>query len=103
MNNPGAWFQFALYSGLLLLMTKPLGLYLIQVLDVRGKTWLDPVVGPIERLTYRVCGIDPEREQGWTGYTTSLLVFSLVPRASPPTPIGTATAAKIRCRIFRRW
>ena len=78
MNNPNAWFQFALYLGALLIITKPLGLYLIQVLDSRGKTWLDPIVRPVERLTYRVCGIDPEKEQNWLGYAFALLAFSLV-------------------------
>jgi len=78
MNNPNAWFQFALYLGALLLVTKPLGLYLVQVLDARGRTWLDPVVGPVERLTYRLCGIDPQKQQGWMGYTFALLAFSLV-------------------------
>ena len=60
MNNPNSWFQFALYVGALLLVTKPLGLYLVQVLDARGRTWLDPVVRPVERLTYRLCGINAE-------------------------------------------
>jgi potassium-transporting ATPase potassium-binding subunit len=78
MNNPNAWLQFALYVGALLLLTKPLGLYLVQVLDARGRTWLDPVVRPLERLTYRLAGIDPEREQSWVGYTFALLAFSLV-------------------------
>jgi potassium-transporting ATPase potassium-binding subunit len=78
MNNPNAWLQFALYVGALLLITKPLGLYLVHVLDPRGKTWLDALVRPIERLTYRVCGIDPEKEQSWIGYTFALLAFSLV-------------------------
>src|SRR5476651_969260 len=78
MNNPNAWFQFALYVGALLLITKPLGVYLVQVLDARGKTWLDPVVRPFERLTYRLCGIDPAREQSWIGYTFALLAFSLI-------------------------
>jgi len=78
MNNPNAWLQFALYVGALLLITKPLGLYLVQVLDTGGKTWLDRLVKPFERLTYRVCGIDPAKEQGWLGYTVSLLVFSAV-------------------------
>jgi len=78
MNNLNAWTQFALYVGALLLITKPLGLYLVQVLDANGRTWLDRVVRPVERLTYRVCGIDPAREQGWFGYTVSLLLFSLV-------------------------
>jgi K+-transporting ATPase ATPase A chain len=78
MNNPNAWLQLTLYVSALLLITKPLGLYLLQVLDARGKTWLDGIVRPIERLTYRVCGIDPEKEQDWVGYTISMLVFSLV-------------------------
>src|ERR1700712_2237831 len=78
MNNPNAWFQFALFVGALLLITKPLGLYLVQVLDPRGKTWLDVVVRPFERLTYRVCGIDPAKEQNSIGYTFALLAFSLI-------------------------
>jgi potassium-transporting ATPase potassium-binding subunit len=76
VNNPNAWLQFALFVGALLLITKPLGLYLVQVLDARGKTWLDRLVGPVERLTYRVCGIDPATEQGWMGYAISMLLFS---------------------------
>src|SRR3984957_5634218 len=78
MNNSNAWFQFALYVGALLLVTKPLGLYLVRVLDVDGRTWLDRAVKPFERFTYWVCGIDPKREQGWIGYTLSFLGFSLV-------------------------
>ena len=78
MNSPNSWLQFALFVGALLLITKPLGLYLVQVLDANGKTWLDRLVRPIERLTYRVCGIDPSREQSWIGYSFALLAFSLV-------------------------
>ena len=78
MNSPNSWLQFALYVGALLLITKPLGLYLVQVLDVNGKTWLDRLVRPIERLTYRICGIDSSREQSWSGYAFAMLAFSLV-------------------------
>jgi K+-transporting ATPase ATPase A chain len=78
MNNLNAWTQLALYVGALLLITKPLGLYLVQVLDAQGRTWIDRIVRPVERLTYRVCGIDATREQGWLGYTISMLLFSLV-------------------------
>jgi len=78
MNNPNNWLQFALYVGALLLITKPLGLYLVQVLDSDGKTWLDRIVKPVERLTYRVCGIDPNKEQNWFGYTMAMLMFSAV-------------------------
>ena len=67
MDNLNAWTQFALYIGALLLITKPLGLHLVRVLDAHGRTWLDPVVRPVERLTYRLCGIDPAREQGVNG------------------------------------
>src|SRR5277367_5343917 len=77
MNTPG-WIQLALYLGLLLLITKPLGLYLLQVLDANGRTWLDPLLRPVERLTYRLCGVDPQKEQSWKGYTVSMLIFSLV-------------------------
>ena len=67
----------ALYMGLLLLITKPLGLYLLQVLDAKGKTWLDPLVRPVERFTYRLCGVDAEKEQHWKQYTISMLLFSV--------------------------
>jgi K+-transporting ATPase ATPase A chain len=77
MNSALGWIQLALFLGLLLLITKPLGLYLLQVLDARGRTWLDPILRPIERLTYRLGGIDPEKEQHWKQYTISMLIFSL--------------------------
>jgi potassium-transporting ATPase potassium-binding subunit len=78
MNHPNAWLQFALYVGALLVITKPLGLYLVPVLDARGRTFLDPVMKPLERLTYRLGAIEPEREQSWRGYAFSVLAFSLV-------------------------
>ncbi len=78
MNIPNSWLQLALYVGLLLLITKPLGLYLMRVLDSRGETFLDRLVKPFERLTYKVSGINPNLEQDWIGYTVSLLAFSLV-------------------------
>jgi potassium-transporting ATPase potassium-binding subunit len=72
------WLQFALYLGLLTLITKPMGLYLMQVLDTNGRTWLDPVLKPLERITYKLLGVDPQREQGWKQYTFAMLAFSLV-------------------------
>jgi K+-transporting ATPase ATPase A chain len=78
MNAALGWIQLALYLGLLLLITKPLGLYLIQVLDANGRTWLDPILRPLERLTYRFGGIDPTKEQHWKQYTVSMMIFSLV-------------------------
>jgi K+-transporting ATPase ATPase A chain len=78
MNATLGWIQLALYLGALLLITKPLGLYLLRVLDAEGRTWLDPVVKPFERWTYRVVGVDPGKEQHWKQYTISMLLFSLV-------------------------
>lgn len=72
------WLQFALFLGTLALITKPMGLYLLQVLDANGRTLLDPVVKPLEKLTYKLLGIDPQREQSWKDYTLAMLVFSLV-------------------------
>ncbi len=76
--NANGWIQFALYVAALLLITKPLGLYLTRVLDARGKTFLDPVFKPIERLTYKVLRVDPEQEHDWKQYTIAMLIFSFV-------------------------
>jgi len=72
------WLQFALYFAALVLITKPMGLYLLQVLDANGRTWLDPVLRPLERLTYRLMGVDRNKEHHWKQYTLALLLFSLV-------------------------
>jgi len=77
MNTQG-WIQLALFVGLLLAITKPLGVYLYNVLDAKGKTFLDPLVGPIERLLYRLLGIDPRSEQNWKQYSVAMLIFSVV-------------------------
>ncbi len=76
--NANGWIQLAFFSILLLALTKPMGLYLVRVLDVNGRTWLDPALKPVERLIYRVGGIDPTQEQDWKGYAISVLIFSLV-------------------------
>ena len=77
MNIVG-WLQLAAFVIALVALTKPLGLYLERVLDSGGKTFFDPVVGPVERLIYRILGIDSSKEQDWKGYAVSLLVFSAV-------------------------
>ncbi|HSV63618.1 MAG TPA: potassium-transporting ATPase subunit KdpA [Chthoniobacterales bacterium] len=72
------WIQFTIFLVALALITKPMGLYLVQVLDANGRTWLDPVLRPLERLTYRLMGIDPNGEHDWKQYTFAMLLFSLV-------------------------
>src|ERR1017187_3708684 len=76
MNTSG-WLQLAVFVGALAVITKPMGLYLMQVLDPKGKTWLDPVVRPLERLSYRLMGVRTEQEQTWRQYTWAMLLFSL--------------------------
>jgi K+-transporting ATPase ATPase A chain len=72
------WVQLALFLGLLLLVTRPMGVYLYRVLDPQGETFLDPILKPVERLFYRLMRVDPLAEQDWKRYTLSLLLFSLV-------------------------
>jgi K+-transporting ATPase ATPase A chain len=69
--------QLLLYLALLLLITKPLGAYMARVF-AGERTWLDPVLRPVERLIYRLCGIDPQREMRWTTYTVTMLLFNFV-------------------------
>ena len=72
------WLQLGVFFAAVTLITKPMGLYLVRVLDPRGKTWLDPLLKPLERLTYWVMGVKPDQEQGWKQYTFAMLLFSLV-------------------------
>ena len=76
--QPSGWLQLAVYVVVLAAITKPMGLYLMQVLDAKGRTWLDPVLRPLERLTYWLMGVRADREQDWKQYTWAMLLFSLV-------------------------
>jgi K+-transporting ATPase ATPase A chain len=71
------WFQLGLYVAILLLAAKPLGSAMAAVYEGR-RTWLDKVFGPLERLTYRICGIDPTVEMRWTTYAAAVLWFSML-------------------------
>src|SRR6266571_4291623 len=77
MTSSG-WLQLTLYVAVLAAITKPMGLYLCQVLDANGRTWVDPVIKPLERLTYRIMGVDSKREHDWKQYPLAMLLFSLV-------------------------
>ena len=72
------WIQLGLFVALLLVITKPLGLFLVRVLDAEGRTFLDPVMRPIERLLYKLMRVDPRREQNWKQYGIAMLIFSMV-------------------------
>src|SRR5438105_13593671 len=68
--------QIAVYFAILLLITKPVGLYLTAVFN-NGRTWLDPVLRPVERVLYRISGVRDDQEQDWKIYTVAMLIFSL--------------------------
>jgi K+-transporting ATPase ATPase A chain len=76
--NAHQWLELVIYLGALALVTKPLGLYLGRVFDANGRTWFDPIVRPLEKLTYWIFRVDSKKEQGWKQYTFAMLVFSLV-------------------------
>jgi potassium-transporting ATPase potassium-binding subunit len=68
------WLQIALFVAIIGLLTRPLGGYLARVYAGK-RTLLHPLLGSIERLIYRLAGIDPASEQGWFAYAVSLLIF----------------------------
>jgi K+-transporting ATPase ATPase A chain len=69
--------QVLIFLAIVLLITKPIGLYMTAIFTGR-RTWLTPVFAPVERLFYRLCGINPEEEQKWWEYIIAMLVFSVV-------------------------
>jgi potassium-transporting ATPase potassium-binding subunit len=71
------WLQIFFFLALILLVTKPMGLFMGHVFN-RERTFLDPVLGPVERLIYRLTRVDATREMRWTEYAVAMLLFSLV-------------------------
>ena len=71
------WLQILLFLALVLVVTKPLGVFMARVFG-NERTFLDPVLRPIERTLYRLTGVDSEHEMRWTEYAVSMLLFSLV-------------------------
>jgi len=70
------WLEIGLFSVSILLVTKPVGLYLHRVYE-GDRQPLPRILGPVERLLYRLSGVDPSREQDWKGYAAAMLLFSL--------------------------
>ena len=71
------WLQFALFSLILLASVRPVGAYLARVLEGE-RTWLDPVLRPIERLIYKLSGVKSDKEMNWREYAFAVLGFSAV-------------------------
>jgi len=72
------WLQIAFFLLVILLVTKPLGVYMARVFN-RERTFLDPILRPIERLIYRITWVDENHEMRWTEYAIAMLLFSVVP------------------------
>jgi K+-transporting ATPase ATPase A chain len=68
-------FQFVLIMGALLLTTKPLGAYMTKVLE-GSRTFLSPLLAPLEAWIYRLSGVDPSEEMNWQTYCSSVLLFT---------------------------
>jgi K+-transporting ATPase ATPase A chain len=71
------WLQILLFLALIFAVTKPLGIFMARVFN-REKTFMDPVLRPVERLLYRLTGVDENHEMRWTEYAVSMLLFSVV-------------------------
>jgi potassium-transporting ATPase potassium-binding subunit len=70
------WLQIALFAVAVILITRPLGFWMTRVF-AGERTFLHPILGPIERGFYRLAGVEPEIEQHWTTYAVAMLLFSL--------------------------
>ena len=68
------WFEIGLTLALALLAAYPIGAFMADVFENR-RTFLTPIVGPVERVLYRVAGVDPEAEQKWFEYAISMVAF----------------------------
>jgi potassium-transporting ATPase potassium-binding subunit len=71
------WLQFAVFSIVLLVTVRPVGIYLERVLEGR-RTWLHPILRPVEQLIYKLCGVNAEVEMNWRQYAFAILGFSAV-------------------------
>lgn len=68
--------QIALFLGALIVCAKPLGAFMARVFQ-RERTFLDPIVGPVERFIYRMSGINPDEEMDWKANAVAMLFFNL--------------------------
>src|SRR5712672_1589325 len=71
------WLQIALYCVVIVLLVKPFGGYMTRVFTGE-RTFLSPALGPVERLFYRLSGVDEKSDQNWITYGVAMLLFSVV-------------------------
>ena len=87
------WFQILFFLVVVFLLTKPLGVFMARVFSGQ-KTFLDPVLRPVERIMYRLSGVDEKHEMRWTEYAASMLLFSRVSMAA-------TCRYRARCRVLK--
>jgi K+-transporting ATPase ATPase A chain len=75
--TPNGWLQIAVYFLIILAVAKPMGIFMARLFEGKS-TFLHPVLRPLEKLTYKLVGINEATEQRWTQYTASLLAFSIL-------------------------
>src|SRR5579883_3514087 len=71
------WLQIGFFFVVLLLLVKPLGIYIARVYENKH-FFLDKWFGWLERLVYKICGVQPEKEMDWKGYALAMLLFNIV-------------------------
>jgi K+-transporting ATPase ATPase A chain len=75
--SANGWLQFAIFCVVLLATVRPVGIYMARVIEGE-RTWLDPIFRPIERILYRLCGVNAKDEMNWRQYSFAMLGFSAV-------------------------
>ncbi len=75
--NTYSWVQIIFYLAVVLALAKPLGSFMTRVYQ-GGRTFLDPVLQPVERLIYRLAGVDPAQDMNWKVYALALMVFNIL-------------------------
>ena len=88
------WFQIILFLGVILALTKPFGTFMFNVFEGK-KTLISPVFRPLEKLIYKVGGVNEDEEMPWTRYTVAMLLFSVVTLF--------VTYAALRLQAFLPW
>jgi K+-transporting ATPase ATPase A chain len=72
------FLQLIVFLAVVVALTKPLGLYLVKVLAPREALFLDPVLKPVEHFIYKMCRVNPFKEETWKEYLASIIGFSLI-------------------------
>jgi K+-transporting ATPase ATPase A chain len=75
--NPFSWLQFIVYFFVLLILVKPLGLYMARIYQGE-RTFLSIILAPVERFFYHLAGVKSDAEMGWKTYAGALLLFNLI-------------------------